>query len=159
DAAPVLFVAIDSPLPVRDVTELADRQIRQSLENIAGVGQVSIVGGRKRQGQVFVDPVKLRAAGLSAVDVQRGIRGQDLTLPGGPIDTGPKRPTFRVKGRVSSVEGIGEIIVRNGDNHPILVRDVATVVDGEEEAETSANINGKSAVVLSIRKQSGENSV
>src|SRR4051812_34379649 len=159
DAAPVLFVAIESNKSVRDTTELADHQIRQSLENIAGVGQVSIVGGRKRQVQVFVDPTKLRAAGLSASDVQRAIVGQNLTLPGGPIDTGPRRLTFRVKGRVSSVEGIGEIIVRNSDNHPIQVRDVATVVDGEEEAESSANINGKQAVVLSIRKQSGENSV
>jgi HAE1 family hydrophobic/amphiphilic exporter-1 len=159
DAAPVLFVAIESNRSVKDITELADHQIRQSLENIAGVGQVSIVGGRKRQVQVFVDPIKLRAAGLSATDVQRAIVGQNLTLPGGPIDTGPRRLTFRVKGRVSSVDGIADVIVRNVDNHPIQVRDVATVVDGEEEAETSANINGKQAVVLSIRKQSGENSV
>src|SRR6185436_17661494 len=159
DAAPVLFVAIESNRPVRDVTELADHQIRQSLENIAGVGQVNIVGGRKRQVQVFVDPIKLRAAGLSAIDVQRAIVGQNLTLPGGPIDTGPRRLTFRVKGRVSSVDGIADIIVRNNDNHPIQVRDVATVVDGEEEADTAANINGKAAVVMSIRKQSGENSV
>jgi HAE1 family hydrophobic/amphiphilic exporter-1 len=159
DAAPVLLVALDSNRPVREVTELADRQIRQSLENIAGVGQVTIVGGRKRQVQVFVDPIKLRAAGLSALDVQRAVVGQNLTAPGGPIDTGPRRLTFRVKGRVESVEGIGDIIVRNVDNHPIQVRDVATVVDGQEEAETAANISGKSAVVLSIRKQSGENSV
>jgi HAE1 family hydrophobic/amphiphilic exporter-1 len=159
DAAPVLFVAIESARPVRDITELADHQIRQSLENISGVGQVTIVGGRKRQVQVYVDPVKLRAAGLSAVDVQRAIIGQNLTLPGGAIDTGPRRLTFRVKGRVSSVDGIADIIVRNAENHPIQVRDVATVVDGEEEAESSANINGKQAVVLSIRKQSGENSV
>src|SRR3954471_12406190 len=134
DAAPVLFVAIESSRSVRDVTELADHQIRQSLENIAGVGQVNIVGGRKRQVQVFVDPVKLRAAGLSATDVQRAIIGQNLTAPGGAIDTGPTRLTFRVKGRISSVEGVGDVIVRNVDNHPIQVRDVATVVDGEEEA-------------------------
>jgi HAE1 family hydrophobic/amphiphilic exporter-1 len=159
DAAPVLFVAVESNRPVREVTELADHQVRQSLENIAGVGQVNIVGGRKRQVQVFVDPVKLRAAGLSAVDVQRAIIGQNLTLPGGPIDTGPRRLTFRVKGRISSVDGVGDVIIRNNDNHPILVRDVATVVDGEEEADTSANINGKQAVMMSIRKQSGANSV
>src|SRR4051812_25362059 len=158
-AAPVLFVALESNRPVRDVTEFADHQVRESLENIAGVGQVSIIGGRKRQIQVFVDPIKLRAAGLSAGEVQRAIIGQNITAPGGPIDTGPKRFTFRVRGRISSVEGVGDVIVRNVDNHPILVRDVATVVDGEEEADTSANISGKQAVVLSIRKQSGENSV
>src|SRR5262249_5740200 len=145
--------------PVRDLTELADHEVRQALESIQGVGQVSIVGGRKREVQVFVDPVKMRGAGISAPEIQRAIMGQNVTTPGGAIDTGPQRLTFRVKGRIGSVEGVGDVIIRNVDNHPILVRDVATVVDGEEEAETAALVNGKQAVVLSIRKQSGENSV
>jgi hydrophobic/amphiphilic exporter-1 (mainly G- bacteria), HAE1 family len=159
DAAPVLFVAMQSTRPVREITELADHEVRQALESIRGVGQVSIVGGRKRQVQVFVDPVKLRAAGLSALEVQRAIISQNVSIPGGAIDTGPQRLTFRVRGRISSVAGVGDVIIRNVDNHPILVRDVATVVDGEEEPETAAIINGTQAVVLSIRKQSGENSV
>jgi HAE1 family hydrophobic/amphiphilic exporter-1 len=159
DAAPVLLVAMESTRPVREVTELADRQVRQSLENIAGVGQVNIVGGRKREIQVNVDPVKLRAAGLTATDVQRAIVGQNISAPGGPIDTGPKRLTFRVKGRLGSIDAVNDVIVRNVENHPILIRDVATVVDGEAEEDTAANISGKQAVVLSIRKQSGANSV
>jgi HAE1 family hydrophobic/amphiphilic exporter-1 len=159
DAAPVLFVSMESTRPIRDVTELADHEVRQALESIRGVGQVTIVGGRKRQVQVYVDPVKLRAAGLSATDVQRAIVSQNVTTPGGAIDTGPQRLTFRVRGRIGSVDGIGDVIIRNVDNHPILVRDVATVVDGVEEADTAAAINGKQSVLLSIRKQSGENSV
>ncbi|HVU51580.1 MAG TPA: efflux RND transporter permease subunit [Polyangia bacterium] len=159
DAAPVLFVAMDSKLPVRELTELADHEVRQALESIQGVGQVSIVGGRKRQVQVFVDPVKMRSAGISAPEIERAIISQNVTIPGGAIETGPQRLTFRVRGRIGSVEGVGDVIIRNVDNHPILVRDVATVVDGEEEAETAARVNGAPAVVLSIRKQSGENSV
>jgi len=159
DAAPVLFISISSKLPNRELTELADHEIRQALESIQGVGQVTIVGGRKRQVQVFVDPVKMRAAGISAGEIQRAIISQNVTVPGGAIETGPQRLTFRVRGRIQNVAGVGDVIIRNVDNHPILVRDVATVVDGEEEAETAAAINGKEAVVLSIRKQSGENSV
>jgi len=158
-AAPVLFVALESKRPLREVTELADNEIRQALESINGVGQVTLLGGRVRQVQVFVDPVKLRAAGLTAIDIQRAIVSQNVTAPGGTIDTGPERLTFRVRGRVSSVDGVGDIIIRSIDNHPILVRDVATVVDGEEEAETAALIDGRPTVVLSIRKQSGANSV
>lgn len=159
DAAPVLFVAVQSTRPIREITELADKKIRQSLENVSGVGQVTIVGGRKRQVQVFVDPLKLRAANLSAGDVQRAIVAQNVTAPGGAIETGPRRLVFRVRGRVSSVDAIGDVVVRQSDNHPILVRDVARVVDGEEEAESAAALDGKPAVLLSIRKQSGENSV
>jgi hydrophobic/amphiphilic exporter-1 (mainly G- bacteria), HAE1 family len=159
DAAPVLFVAISSSKPVKEVTEMAEHEVRQALESINGVGQVSLVGGRKRQIQVSVDPVALRAAGLSAVDVQRAIVSQNVTTPGGAIETGPERLTFRVRGRIDSVQGVGDVIIRSINDHPILVRDVATVTDGEEEADTSASINGKPAVVLSIRKQSGQNSV
>jgi hydrophobic/amphiphilic exporter-1 (mainly G- bacteria), HAE1 family len=157
--APILFVALESHRAVRDVTEYADHELRQALENTPGVGQVSIVGGRKRQIQVFLDPDKLRAAHLSAVDVQRAIVSQNVTTPGGTIDTGPERLTFRVKGRVPSTDALGDVIVRSIDNHPILIRDVATVVDGEEEADTAASVNGQPAVVMSLRKQSGQNSV
>ncbi len=159
DAAPVLLVAMDSTRPVREVTEQAEHEVRQALENVAGVGQVTVIGGRRRQIQVLVDPVKLRAAGLSALDVQRAVVGQNVTLPGGAIDTGPQRMIFRVRGRLPSVAAVGDVIVRNVNDHPILVRDVATVVDGQEDAETSANISGKPGVVLSIRRQSGQNSV
>ena len=159
DAAPVLFVALLSKRPIRDVTEFAEHEVRGALENVQGVGQVSILGGRKRQIQVVLDPSKLRAAGLSAVDVQRAIVAQNVTTPGGAVDTGPERLTFRVSGRVPTVTAVGEIIVRAVEGHPIAVRDVGTVVDGQEEAETAASIDGQPAVVMSIRKQSGANSV
>ena len=159
DAAPVLFVAVETTRPIREATELADKKIRQGLENVAGVGQVTIVGGRKRQVQVFVDPGKLRSVGLTANDVQRAVIGQNVTAPGGAVDTGPKRLIFRVRGRVESVEAVNDIVVKHVDGHATLVRDVARVVDGEEEAESSALLDGKPAVLLSIRKQSGENSV
>jgi HAE1 family hydrophobic/amphiphilic exporter-1 len=159
DASPVLFVTIETTRPIREATELADKKIRQSLENISGVGQVTIIGGRKRQIQVFLDPIRLRAAGLTAADVQRAIASQNITAPGGAIDTGPERLVFRVRGRVTSVEAVGDIVVRQAADHPILVRDIGRVLDGEEEAESAASIDGKPAVLLSIRKQSGENSV
>ena len=159
DAAPVLFLSLESSRPLREVTEYADHEIREALENVSGVGQVSIVGGRKRQIQVVLDPERLRGAGLTAADVQRAIVTQNVTTPGGTVDTGPSLLTFRVSGRVPTVAAVEELVVRNVDNHPIMIRDVGRVVDGQEEALTAASIAGKPAVVLSIRKQSGENSV
>ncbi|HVT08438.1 MAG TPA: efflux RND transporter permease subunit [Polyangia bacterium] len=159
DAAPVLFLALESERPIKEVTEYADHEVREALENVSGVGQVTIIGGRKRQIQVVLDPERLRAAGLTAVDVQRAIVAQNVTTPGGTVDTGPTLLTFRVSGRVKSVPALGEVVVRSVDNHPITINDVGRVIDGEEEATTAASIAGKRAVVLSIRKQSGENSV
>ncbi|HSY40953.1 MAG TPA: efflux RND transporter permease subunit, partial [Polyangia bacterium] len=130
DAAPVLFLSLESPRPLREVTEYADHEIRDALENVSGVGQVSIVGGRKRQIQVVLDPERLRSAGLTAADVQRAIVSQNVTTPGGTVDTGPTLLTFRVSGRVKSVASLGDLVVRNVDNHPIMIRDVGDVVDG-----------------------------
>src|SRR5215831_6081921 len=99
DATPVLSIAVNAARPIRDVTEVADKIIRPRLENVSGVGGITIVGGRKRQVNVIVDPVKLRAAGLTALDVQRTIAGQNVTMPGGSLKNGPDDTTLRIKGR------------------------------------------------------------
>ena len=159
DATPILNLAVNADRPIRDITEVADKVVRPRLENVSGVGQVTIVGGRLRQINVIVDPIKLRAAGLTALDVQRTIAGQNVTMPGGSLKNGPDDVTLRVQGRVVSPAEISRLVVRDVSDHPIRVSDVARVEDGAEEAESAASQNGKGAVVLSVRKQSGENTV
>src|SRR5262249_47198699 len=124
-----------------------------------GVGQVNLVGGRKRQINVWLDPVKLRSMGLTAQEVQLAIGNQNLTTPGGSVESGPSELTLRVQGRVTNPQALADIVVRQQTNHPIRVGDVARVEDGEEEPATVALLNGKPAVMLTVRKQSGENTV
>ncbi|MEO8905470.1 MAG: efflux RND transporter permease subunit [Polyangiaceae bacterium] len=159
DAAPILLVTLRGPGSVRDLTELADKRVRRQIESISGVGQVTIVGGRKRQINLWLDPPRLQASGLTAVDVQRALASQNLTVPGGAIETGPRRISLRVEGRVPEVADIGRIVVRETANHPTRIGDVARVEDGSEEDTTWASEDGQQSVVLSIRKQSGENTV
>jgi len=158
-AIPVLLVALRSRLPIRDVTEIADKRVRRQIESISGVGQVTIIGGRARQIHVRMDPVKLRAYNLSAVDVQRALATQNLTTPGGSVDTGPQAVTLRIAGRVGSVEDLGRIVVKNDGGANVRISDVASVEDGEEELTSIANYDGERNVVLSVRKQSGTNTV
>src|SRR5262249_23258448 len=145
--------------PTRLLTELADKQIRRRLETIPGVGQVTVLGGRKRQVNVWVDPLKLRALGLTAADVQRTIGSDNLNLPAGSVKSGAEQRTLRIRGRVTTPAALGDLVVRQQDGHPIRVSDVARVEDGEEEGDTLAVSNGARAVVLSIRKQSDANTV
>jgi hydrophobic/amphiphilic exporter-1 (mainly G- bacteria), HAE1 family len=158
-AIPVLLVALRSRLPIRDVTEVADKRVRRQIESISGVGQVTIIGGRARQIHVRMDPVKLRAYNLSAVDVQKALATQNLTTPGGSVDTGPQAVTLRIAGRVSTVEELGRIVVKNDAGANVRISDVAAVEDGEEELTSIANYDGERTVVLSVRKQSGTNTV
>ncbi len=159
DASPILYVTLSSPGTIRDTTELADKRVRRQIESINGVGQVNILGGKRRQINVWLDPLKLEAAGLTAVDVERALAQQNLSVPGGQIETGPKSLSLRVEGRVDDVAKIGRIVIRESQDHPTRIGDVARVEDGVEDPKTSAVEDGKESVVLSIRKQSGENTV
>src|SRR5687767_5264924 len=88
DASPVVYFAVKWPgHPVQEATELADKRVRRALETVFGVGQVAIVGGQKRQVNVWLDPVRMRAVNVTAPDVQRAIASQNVTMPGGRVDT------------------------------------------------------------------------
>ncbi|HLT30504.1 MAG TPA: efflux RND transporter permease subunit [Myxococcaceae bacterium] len=160
DAAPVLTLALNgSGKSIRDLTEIADKQVRPLIENVDGVGEVKLIGGRERQINIWVDPVRLRSVGLTAADVQRTVASQNVTLPGGSLETGPKRISVRFQGRVVEPRDFEELVVRHVGGHAIRIRDVARVEDSEEEATTYASRDGSPAVVLSVLKQSGTNSV
>src|SRR5437773_953445 len=86
DAAPVLRIAVSSPRSLRDVTDIADKQIKKRIESINGVGNVEIVGGAKREIEVWVDPDKMRAFNITAADVATAVKQQNMELPGGRIE-------------------------------------------------------------------------
>ncbi|MBX3263835.1 MAG: efflux RND transporter permease subunit [Labilithrix sp.] len=160
DASPVIYFALKWPgKPIQEVTELADKRVRRHFESVNGVGQVAIVGGQKRQVNVWLDPVRMRAVNLTSLDVQRAIASQNLTMPGGRVDTGPEQLTLRIHGRVERPDQIGDLVVRQEAGHSIRVRDVGRVEDGGEEPESAAILNGEPSIVLAIRKQSGANTV
>jgi len=161
DAAPVLVLAVKGPpgTPQRELTRFADKQVKQRIERLQGVGKVTILGGQERQINVHLDAVRLAASGVSALEVQKAITAGNVNVPGGTLETGPTKTTLRVEGRALEASKIGDIVVRQMGEHPIRVADVADVIDAEEDAETSASRNGVPAIALSIRKQSGTNTV
>jgi hydrophobe/amphiphile efflux-1 (HAE1) family protein len=160
DAAPIIYAALRSKgHTLREATEFADKRLRRTLESISGVGQVQIIGGRKRQINVVLDPIRMRGAGITVVDVQRAIGAQNLTTPGGRLDTGPSELTVRIHGRVTDPDQLGDLVVRQEAGHSIRVRDIGDVVDGEEDVDSAALLDGVPTVVLALRKQSGSNTV
>jgi len=161
DAAPVLVLAVKGPVTLspRELTRFADKQVKQRIERLSGVGQIVILGGQDRQINVHLDAIRLAAAGVSAIDVQRAIANGNVNVPGGRIERGPLNTTLRVEGRALEAPQIGNIVVKQVGEHPIKVRDVADIIDSEEDAETAAVRNGVPAIALSVRKQSGTNTV
>ncbi|MBL8605015.1 MAG: efflux RND transporter permease subunit [Myxococcales bacterium] len=159
DAAPVLLAAVMAPRSAREVTEYADRRIRRQIESLNGVGGVTVLGGARRQINLVLDPQRLQAFNLTVVDVQRAMATQNVEVPGGSVEQGDRTFSLRVQGRVESVTEIDELVVATRGGLPIRVRDVGHAEDGEATASSIASYNGESVVVLSVRKQSGTNTL
>ncbi|MBC7526314.1 MAG: efflux RND transporter permease subunit [Chthonomonadaceae bacterium] len=159
DSAPVLEVTLTGGNDLRATTEYVDKVLRRKLESISGVGQVRILGGRKRQINLLLDPQRLQSRGVNALDVQRALTSQNLQVPGGRVEQTSRDLTLRTYGRVGTAAEFGEITVAQKDGTTIKVKDVGTVEDGMEEATSVASLGGKSTVLMTIRKQSGQNTV
>lgn len=159
DASPILTLALSASATPREITEFADKTLRRELESLSGVGQVTIIGGRARQIHVWMDPEKLQRFGVTAAEVERALRTQNIELPSGRIEAGPRTLTVRTRGRVDQVTDFAQLVVAQRDGSPILLGQVARVEDGTAEPESVGYKGGESAVLLSIRKQSGTNTV
>jgi len=159
-AAPVIYLGVRGKgQSVRDLSELADKKVRRQLETISGVGKVTVIGGRNRQINVRMNPLSLRASGITAVDVMQALRSQNLTTPGGNLETGPQSVTLRIDGRVRAVDDVARLVVRSENGRVLRLADVATIEDGAEDVESLARYDGQEAVVLSIIKQGGTNTI
>ncbi len=160
DASPILYIAVSGKgKDVRAITDVADRVVRRRLEAVNGVGQATLIGGRKRQIDVKLDPVKLKALGVSPLEVSRAIDAQNITLPGGRVDTSRDYYSVRVEGRVTTVDDLKAIVVREQAGRMVRLDELAEVTDGMQEADSSASWNGERTVLLALRKQSGTNTV
>ncbi|HZI17053.1 MAG TPA: efflux RND transporter permease subunit [Pyrinomonadaceae bacterium] len=159
DAAPVLRVVVAANKSLREVTQIADDDIKKRVENINGVGQVQIVGGAEREIKVWLDPNRMRAFGVTVPEVVAALRSQNLELPGGRVDEGARELTVRTMGRITDPADFNNVAVGLRGAYPVKVSDIGYVEDGTEELRTSARLNGRPAVTLIVSKQSGQNTV
>ncbi len=159
DAAPVIRIAVSAPRSPREVTDVADKKIKQQIESINGVGEVSIIGGRTREIQVWVDPDKLRAFNVTVAQVADAVRAQNMELPGGRVDEGTRELTVRTMGRIVTPAEFNNLVVGSRGTYSVKLSDVGYAEDGAEEPRTEARLNGQPAVTLVVSKQSGQNTV
>jgi HAE1 family hydrophobic/amphiphilic exporter-1 len=159
DADPVISLVVASDRNLRETTEIADKQIKRVLETVDGVGEVSITGGRDRTIRIFADAEKLNAYGITINEVQRAIQNENVEIPGGRIIRGQAELGIRTLGRIDAIGQFGDIIVANIKGTPVRVSDLGRVEDSFAEPNTWNSIEGKMAVTLDVRRQSGTNTV
>ncbi len=164
DSDPILTLLVSGRKERRELTEIADKQIRRAIQTVDGVGSVTLNGAQGRQVRVFLDARKLTAHNLSVTDVRDALQRENIEAPGGRMIRGPQELGLRTLGRVTSAEQFGEIIIGTRGGIPIRVRDVARVEDGAEELRTWAQVFRKDApgldvVTVNVIRQSGTNTV
>ena len=157
---PILFLGVSSdemgPIELREFTE---ERVNRRLERIPGVASIDIRGGLRRQIQVNLDRDKMLALDLSADEITRLLREENLNRPAGKVEEGNLDIFLRTVGEYQAAEEIGSTVVAVRDETPIYLRDIAEVTDGVEEVTTITRINGRSGVRVAINKQSGANTV
>jgi HAE1 family hydrophobic/amphiphilic exporter-1 len=159
DAAPVMALAVAGRRAPRELTELADKRIKRALESVRDIGAVTLVGQRRREIQIAVDPNRLAAYGLSIQQVQTALARQNVEVPGGRLTGAGREEGLRTLGRVTAVGDFDTIVVAETPRGPVRIRDIAQVQDAEEEPRTLSRLDGQNAVALLVRKQSGTNTV
>ena len=143
----------------RDITSLTDQLIKKRIENVRGVGSVTIVGGVKREVQVLLKPAELEALNVGVDQVINAIRNENQELPAGSIRSLEREQVVQIKGKIGSVDEFNRIIVARRGGQAITLREVATVIDGQQEQESLALRDGRRILALDIIKAQGQNTI
>lgn len=142
-----------------ELTDVADRVLKERIQRLPGVGSVIIGGERKYAMRVWLDPLRMAAHGLTTQDVELAIRRENAEIPGGRVEGQGREFAVRTRGELSKPEGFGAIIVSQKENDVVRLRDVAEVTVGAADERTAVRYNGEQAVGLGIVKQSKASTV
>jgi len=159
DSSPILTLVVFSNRSPKEITQIADEQIKQVLETVQDVGEVQLMGDRRREIRVLLDPNRLNAYSLTVDQVGQAISRQNTEIPGGSFIAGPSEISMRTMGRLRNVQEFEKIVLSYKDGSAITLADVARVTDSNEEVRSQTRLDGENAVSLSIRKQTGTNTV
>src|SRR5205085_8746747 len=145
-------IAVSANKSLRDVTYIADNDIKKRIESINGVGNVEIVGGATREIHVWVDPDKMRAYNVTVPDVIAAVKSQNMEVPGGRVDEGTRELTVRTMGRITNPADFNNVSIGQRGGYSVKISDLGYTADESVEQRTSARLNGLPAVTLVVSK-------
>ncbi|KAF0105756.1 MAG: multidrug efflux transporter (NolG-like) [Rhodospirillaceae bacterium] len=160
DDQPIVSIAVRSDVrSVRDLTTLADQIIIKRLQTVRDVGRATIAGGLKRQINIELDPGRMHALRVGVNDIMRAIKDENQNFPAGNVQRGNDDRVIEVTGRVVEPGDFADLIVARRGQAPVYLRQVATVVDGQQELENVATLNGERALAIDVVKTQGANTI
>ena len=137
-----------------ELTDVADRALKERLLRMPGVGSVILGGERKYAMRVWLDPQKMAARGLTVQDVENAIRAENAEIPGGRVEGVQREFAVRTRGELARPQDFAAIVITQQGDEKVRLGDVADVQIGAEDERTVARYNGQPAMGLGIVKQS-----
>ena len=160
DDQPIVSIAVRSDIrSVRDLTTLADQIIVKRLQTVRDVGRATIAGGVKRQINIDLDPGRMHSLRVGVNDVMRAIKDENQNFPAGNVARGNDDRIIEVTGRIGEPGNFADLIVARRGLAPVYLRQIATVVDGQQELESVATLNGERALAIDVVKTQGSNTI
>lgn len=157
---PIMLLSATAEESLSSLDKILDDKVATPLARVNGVGTISVSGAPKREIQVFVDPDKLAAYGITVESISSTLAYENRNTPAGTIDIGSNTYSVRVEKEFKSAEEMLNVIVGTSPNGaPVYLRDVAKVNDGEQERLQKVFSNGKQGAMLTIQKQTDANTV
>ncbi|ALC16941.1 acriflavin resistance protein/RND family efflux transporter [Desulfuromonas soudanensis] len=153
---PILMVAVSGDVD-EAVLKGVGEELQDRIEEIPGVLDVVLTGGRERQIRVEFDPERMAAYQLSFTEILTSISQENVNIPGGSIDIGRGKYLLRIPGEFTDPSIIDNLVLVARDGKPIYFKDVAQVVDTFEDRQSHARLNGRQSVTLAVKKRTGEN--
>ena len=159
DEKPILILSATADIGSADLFDLIDKRVVPELSHIKGIANVGLVGGVEREIQINLDKAKMQDLGITPVMVQSAIRASNLDFPTGYLRSDESQMAVRLSGKITSIDQLRRLILRNANGTAIRLEDVAEVVDGVKDPVKMGRVNGQEAILLNILKQSDANAL
>ncbi len=158
-AQPIMLLSLSGNRDLGQLQRIAEDKLEKRLEATTGVGQVTLIGGLEREIQVRVDEHKLQARGLSILQVNQALSGDNLNVPAGTLTQSGKDWTVRLNNQAQTPAELNGILVASTATGPVFLRDVATVVDSYKDVSRVQRTGGESALAITLVKQASANTI
>src|SRR5262249_14749689 len=142
DAIPVATIVLSGSRSLKEITEYADKVVKEEIQAVNGVGQAALVGGQKRAINIWLDAAKMSAHQLSVQQVKQALIAQNVEVPTGRVDRDKSEQVLRTMARVERVADFADIVVATVNGTPVTLGDIGHAEDGIEEPRSISRYDG-----------------
>jgi hydrophobic/amphiphilic exporter-1 (mainly G- bacteria), HAE1 family len=153
----IVLSSTDPGFDVRTLQDFAEDRIKPAIERVPGVSEVNVLGGREREVQIRFDPVLLAQRGITASSLVGAIRGANRNISAGQVPDGASDVRIRTMGQFSHVRHVEQTVIGYEDGVPLLVRDVADVVETHKERRSFVRSRGRPVLAINVQREVGSN--